>query len=267
MPILGSKKSLAENTKKHSGIFSILEYGADTTKSASENTTAIQNAINAMVEGSTLIIPYGDFNINNLVYAPADDCTLICNGTLISNTTGDAFKIGNASKLLQRQKIYSLKVKSTKRDITAGRIGIDIINSNSGKYEIAFVNGFEKNIQVRGTNNIDSCYNEFRLGDIQDGEKSIFLTADNGGWYNENNFYGGHFSFSSAITDYTDCVHITIDRYDTHRLNNNHFYSPSLETSSLVSIALIIEGNNNSILYPRLEARMQIWNNCIQLSS
>jgi len=260
-------KTNAETLKKQSGTFSILEYGADTNKSANENTTSIQNAINAMAKGSTLIIPNGDFNINNLVYAPADDCTLVCNGTLVSSTAGTAFKIGDPSKSIQRQKIDNLKVKSITRDITEGRIGIEIINSYSGKYEIDFVNGFEKNIQVRGTNNIGSSYNEFRLGDIQDGKKSIFLTADNGGWCNENNFYGGHLSFTTAITDYTDCVHITINRNDEHALNNNHFYSPSLETRSLVSLAMVIEGNNNSILYPRLEATGQIlWKNAVQLT-
>lgn len=254
--------------EKQTGIFSILEYGADPTFPASENTIAIQAAMDAMGVGSTLIIPEGDFSITNLLYVPPNECTLECKGSLIATSaTGTALKIGNPATTLWRQRIVSLKVKSMVRDITVDRVGIEIINSYSGKFEITFINGFEKNLLLRGANNIGFSYNEFRLGDLQDAKKSIFMTADSGGWVNENNFYGGRFSFSSAITDYTGCVHLTIDRYDVHPSNNNHFYSPSFETNSLTALACIIEGYSNAIIHCRLECTGQIyWTNAITMT-
>lgn len=261
-------KQLDEAVKKQSGLISILQYGADTSKPALENTAAIQAAISAMMTGSVLVIPYGEFNITNLNFDIPDNCTIVCYGTLKSSSSGAAVTIGSRTKIIRKLTIQGLKVKSTTRDVTAGRIGINLINLFECLIDIREVQGFQKNIRCYGTNKHGFVYNEFHLGLLLDGEQTVYLEADAGGWTNENNFYGGRFAFSSAVKNYTNTCHITIIDYPTHRLNNNRFYSPSLETLNETTKAAKINGNNNAIIYPRLEAhKISIWTEAIELTT
>ena len=50
-----------------------------------DDTAAIQTAINSLTTGQRLIIPAGSYKITHIIFNPPDYCSLICNGTLYSS--------------------------------------------------------------------------------------------------------------------------------------------------------------------------------------
>ncbi|TWE04161.1 hypothetical protein FB545_1251 [Peribacillus frigoritolerans] len=236
------------------GYISILNHGALPSNSPDKNDLAFKNAILEMVSGSTLIIPPGDFKITNIVFNPPDDCKLLCMGRLVSSASGVALTIGSSTLIRNRYTIQGLRLKSSTRDWSTGRIGVKILNTYSSEFHIRNIWGFERNLELIGTNKKGCVYNKLYLGDMGASKNSLFLSADNGGWCNENNFFCGRYYLTSDIVEIADATHLIISHYETNPLNNNHFYSPSFESASILSKAAKIEGHFNTIYSPRLEA-------------
>jgi hypothetical protein len=252
--------SLAQNAKKTKGIISIEEFGAATTKTASENTTAITNAIASMTKGDTLLIPSGDFNITNVVFNPPDDCKLVCYGRLISSADGVAVQIGHSTAARFRYVVKELKVltisggePASGLTWTAGSVGVKVVNVFMCDIDIRDVYGFETNILFKGQNGIGNSLNEVHLGRLRNAKKTLHLSADTNGYCNENTFYGGSFQFGSNLASFTDTVHLTVDHYSTHLLDNNHFIRPAFESPSATSKCAVLSGDRGSIFMPRSE--------------
>ena len=151
--------------------------------------------------------------------------------------------------------IQNLKVISTTKDHTAGRIGVLLRNVYESYIDIRYVFGFEYGVELYGDGR-GCVYNEIHLGTLWDNKYSLFLTADNSGWCNENHFYGGRFYWSSS-TDTAGFIHIWIDYYVTNKLNNNRFYNPSLEANASTgldtAIGIYCEGTYCCFYTPRFE--------------
>ena len=77
----------------------------------------------------------------------------------------------------------------------------------------------------------DFGYNKFFIGSITDNKIGLDLTNDNGGWCNENKFFGGRFACSSSTNTSLDRVGIRItSRAASKYYNNaNTFYGPCFE--------------------------------------
>lgn len=235
--------------------FYLNEYGFKTSNTALENTTIFHNVVALMQEGDKLIIPKGTYNINNTVFNPPNNCSLICYGKLVSVASGVVFKIGNPNTASMGIKVEGLRVEQPTPDWSKMSTGIQVVNQYDGKFNLQRVFGFFKNIEVIGTNTHGVSYNRFNIGRSDGGKKSIFLTSNTGGWCNENVFIGGEYSFvsSNGVLD-DSCVLITIDRNPTSDLNNNHFIAPSLEGNpSKKGLACLIEGTFNTIEKARME--------------
>lgn len=221
-----------------------------------DNTIAIQAAIDSLSAGQWLLIPPGSFLFNTaLDFDPPDGCGILCMGILETAIGGAAFTIGKPDTARARYYIQNLKVNSSNVDHTAGRIGIKIQNLYQSYIDIRSVTGFETGVQVEGSGGIGFSYNELHLGKLVDNKYTLKLTAKTNGWCNENNFYGGQFKWSSNYAPYTGWKHIWIDHYATHSLNSNRFYSPSLEAPSGTNVCwgIYCEGRWSYFHAPRYE--------------
>ncbi len=80
---------------------------------------------------------------------------------------------------------------------TTNTTGIKLTNLYSCKVWFGRTTGFETNnhIYSDGTGNV---YNEYFMGWCENGKVNLLLSANDTGWTNENNFYGGRFSHESA---------------------------------------------------------------------
>ena len=213
---------------------SVNDYGASPSATAAENDAAFAAAVAVMTAGTRLIIPNGDYTINNWVFNPPDDCVLDCFGTLISAASGDAVTIGGTGNTWRfRYSINRLKIKSPTRDITAGRSGVRLQNLYESTISIERAEGFEKGVfcWADGTTQfIGFSYNKVSLSRIVDNKYGVYL--DHGavwGFVNENVFYGGRFSWSSVVTDASNHVHIYIADKAVEPINSNRFEKPNLE--------------------------------------
>lgn len=208
-------------------------FGFSTLAAAATNTANFNKAVDAMVAGSTLVIGPGTYAIDDsTVFDPPDDCYFKCFGILNHDGTGTGFTIGDASGTTPslRYSVQGLRVTSTSKDHTSGRMGILIRNVYESDIDIKECLNHETGIKMLGSGT-GCVYNRIYLGKVENNKYSLYLTAASSGWCNENNFYGGKLNWTSA-QDTGGFRHIWIDYYSTHELNSNRFWGCSLEAST-----------------------------------
>ena len=136
---------------------------------------------------------------------------------------------------------------------TTNTVGIKLTNLYSCKVWFGRTTGFETNnhIYSDGTGNV---YNEYFMGWCENGKVNLLLTANDAGWTNENNFYGGRFSHESGEgTNVAGTRHIKIANA-LSGLNNNLFFKPSVE-GNVAEYHLENGGSYNTLIQARWEAQ------------
>jgi len=230
-------------------------FGFSSDATAANNDTYFTNAVASMSAGQRLIVPAGTTEIENVVFNPTDGCGLVFNGILESGATGTALTVGSTATYHDYYHIENLKVNSSTKDHTAGRIGVLFANVQKSYINIRRVYGFETGVKLFGYG--QGCvYNEVHLGNLLDNKYSLHLDSDSNGWCNENNFYGGSFQWSSS-TDTAGFRHIWLDYYATNQLNNTRFYGASLESTASAgldtAVGIYNESLNSAFFLPRFE--------------
>lgn len=242
---------------KTEGVIPITRYGASTTASAADNTTAIHHAIADMTAGDTLYVPPGTFNVTNVVFDPPSGCGLRMEGAFYGTTTGTTLLLGTVDGTIrQYYAVSGLDVRRAANVWTADVDAIEARNLSFCKVDIRRASNHSKGFKVRGTASHGCVYNQFNLGGITSNRYGVYLTADDSGWCNENNFFGGTVWTGAAETG-TDVtpgteVYLTIVHYATHNLDNNRFYGIALEGTSPAKAAEI-SGLANMLFAPRVE--------------
>ena len=234
-------------------------YGFSPDASAANNTTFFNTAIDDMAAGDCLIVPPGTYSIDNgTVFDPPDDCSLLCQGVLKHDGNGIGFTIGDASGTTEsyRYNVQGLRVTSTAKDHTSGRIGILLRNLYESVIDIRECLYHETGIKCLGSGS-GFVYNELHFGRIVNNKFSLYLTAESSGWCNDNNFYGGRFNWTSA-QDTSDFRHIWIDYYADEILDSNRFWGPSFESfdttgSGTAACSIYCEGTECAFYSPRFE--------------
>ena len=136
---------------------------------------------------------------------------------------------------------------------TTNTVGIKLTNLYSCKVWFGRTTGFETNIHIYsdGTGNV---YNEYFMGWCENGKVNLLLSANDTGWTNENNFYGGRFSHESAEgTNVAGTRHIKIANA-LSGINNNMFIKPSIE-GNVAEYHLENGGSYNTFIQARWEAQ------------
>lgn len=137
---------------------------------------------------------------------------------------------------------------------TAGSVGVRLLNLNSSQVTVPHVQHFETGLQAYGQA-YGTCYNNVHLGHLDFNKHNLALAGDATGWCNQNTFYGGRYSHSSAEGyGLAGTRHIILKHLPLSQVNNNTFINPSLESPNVVDIVVEIEsGQYNVWLNPRWE--------------
>lgn len=252
-------------TKVHNRVIegslaNIIDYGAveGSSAAASANTTAIQAAINS---GKGILIPVGDWYFDDTLTNP-NIYPVTCYGKLIY--TGDldnnAFEFGAADGVAHQQfysHVNSLYIESdTQSDFTATHgAGIALINVFNGQFSLGsrfFRIGILAEGNVRGF-----AYNQVTINRIQNCEIGLFLHATNGGYANENVFWGGRFMNSTSYTGNIIGVNFSATSGGSV-LNNNVFYKPSFEITNGGSGSAVCFSGDNATLNTMYGGRMEM---------
>src|SRR5690606_8477204 len=136
-----------------------------------------------------------------------------------------ALVIGNASDT-SRNTTLNISVSSTPRASDGWNnpehVGVRLINTTSSIITITVCDGFYKGVECLG-DTAGYAYNTMFIKQINSCKYSVYLDFKNGGWCNENKFFGGRFSTNTGFAPGVGRVGARITGDD------NVFYSPSFE--------------------------------------
>jgi len=236
----------------------IVDFGASPSASAATNDAAIVAAVamcNTMVRPK-LVIPSGEYTISNTaIFDLPNYSTMEFIGSFVTATGLPAIRIGSASANRFGYRVTGIKVRRTAVDTAGTSVGVQLRNIVWSYIDIRSVTNFKDGVFVRADQgNGGVSYNEIHLGQLHDNRTNLLIQADGtaSGYVNENLFFGGSFNHTSGYPAVTT-TNIFIDYDGVYRNNNNRFFSPSLEDNSVLSVAAVINGDNNLIFHPRLE--------------
>lgn len=200
-----------------------------------DDTTAIQLAINSLDLYSTLLIPKGNYLISSLTFNKSY-INVICYGQLISNTTDTAILI-NA----QNVTFYGLKV--SRNAGTSGIAqndflykGLVIRDSKNITLYSPDVRGFMYGVNIDSPTSGGCAYIDIFAPMLFGNLISYKVTTSGSGWANETHVFGGRFEIGNNLTDYTGSAYFDLVG-DSHR-----FIGISAES---FGIARKIKGNFN----------------------
>jgi len=236
---------------------SIKDFGA-ACNGSTDDSAAIALAVTycKTLQSPTLIVGPGDVYIGNTTatFDVPDGTRLVFSGRILSTASGkSAVVIGKDSANTSFVRIDGFQAVRSTNDTSGGSVGVELLNLIAATGDIKACYGFNTGIKAHG-NGYGFAYNTITLGAIRDNQTNIRLAATAGagnGYCNENTFIGGTFNHSSGYPSVAT-VNIQIDDY-TSVLNNNVFIRPSLEDNNALAVAAVINGENNFLLWPRLE--------------
>ena len=204
------------------------------------------------------LMAYGTFYTTETIVITSD-CDLsqadILTTASLAIDVRNVVDTASIKRLISNNIMLPRTVKYTPKTSTGwdtNTVGIKLTNLYSCKVWFGRTTGFETNnhIYSDGTGNV---HNEYFMGWCENGKVNLLLSANDTGWTNENNFYGGRFSHESAEgTNVAGTRHIKIAATELV-INNNVFYKPSVE-AGIAEYHVECGGSINSFLYARWEA-------------
>lgn len=236
----------------------IVDFGADPSASAAVNDAAIVAAVakcNTLVRPK-LVIPAGEYTISvTAEFDLPNYSTMEFIGEFVTAGGQPAIRIGSASINRFGYRVTGIKVSRTTVDTAGTSVGVQLRNIVWSYIDVRSVRNFRDGVFIVADQpNGGVSYNEIHIGQLHDNRTNLHLQANGtaGGYVNENVFFGGSFNHSSGYPA-VSTINIYVDYDGVYRNNNNRFFSPSLEDSSLLAVAAVINGDNNLIFHPRLE--------------
>ena len=214
-----------------------------------DDTQAIQSAIDYANEGDKVLVPKGTYICNGIFIKKV--IQFECQGTLKVNYDEGCtcVTVGDTENILDGFKgVFKLHKGSP--TYSSDFIGLKVINCDSGTFEVTATN-FTTQMEMIGYNK-GCCYNTIHFNAMKNGKTGLRLTSVGTGWVNENKFYNGRFFWFSGNTG-QGLTHIDITDKDQ---NNNIFFSPSLEGANGTFIKCA--GRYNTFYSPRLEGNSTI---------
>lgn len=223
-----------------------------------DDTAAIQKAINACGEDDILYFPKG-------TYFVTDSLKITCHvegrsAIIVTNKTlNPVIQLGeDDKKTYNKYFILPSVIQNTKT--WNGDIGIKCINLYSCRVVITRIVKFEIGLLVTAKGN-GCCYNDFFIGHLENNKVNLRIKPeDDKGWTNENNYFGGRYShYSNEGTNVPGTRHIEILPFDINNSetswpNNNVFYKPSVE-GNVPEYHIVISGMYNTFINPRFDAQ------------
>ena len=227
-----SVKSVSTLTTQHKPRVDITDpqYGAKGDGST-DDTQAIEDAIAAANEDEYLYFPPTSehYKTTSKIHIP-NTLNVIMEGPLTLYDDSDsitALEIGNIDEISQKELVLSVS-KDTISDWTSeDSIGILLHNPYNANIEIKSAYAFTVGAQIRSTN-AGAAYSKYHLERIVGNKVGLDLYAD-GGWVNQNTFFGGRFSCYSGQGVGKERKGIRIHSSTSYLSNNNTFIHPNFE--------------------------------------
>jgi len=214
-----------------------------------DDTAAIQAAADAAASAGGVLYGVGTFAVNGTIRI-ASDAQLSAASFLEMTPQAVLVEIGNADdSILWRKKIELPRVVSSKA--TGGGwagmgIGVRATNLVGCRVSSPLVQGFATGLQL-AADTTACAYNDLYISQFLNNRTGlhIYPGAVNGGYVNENNFWGGRFNILSAEgTAIAGARYIYLEESNNNRPNNNRFWGCSLEGQQ-PEYSIVCEGPNN----------------------
>ncbi len=244
----------------------VFDFGA-TGDGTTNDTAAIQAAIDSMSAGDELYFPSGDYLItgNPALTFPSSlqRIRVYCDGRFLYNQNNVAIKISDSTTRMYESKFFNLSIKraySSPYETGLAGTGFSIVNNGDCEFNGFRAEGFEKGIALEpNAVNMAVTINTFFHCSTQACTHNIFLEAagDTDNCYvTANVFIGGYqvtdqTEFTNPVTSNAALVYLS-NPYRLTRSGNtvdgNRFYGMTIEQP--VHRKIYCEGNSNS------------WTNC-----
>lgn len=227
-----------------------------------DDTFAIQAAYNSLAEGEKLVIPKGRYLVNGLVF-DRDDIFVEMNGVFVQKGeySGTCIQIGSKEKRVNKNNFAGvLRVEKGGLRWDEDNTGVKLLNLYESSIKVD-ITGFAKGLHLEAIDNLGTVYNDISIVRLHNNQHNIHFSLEDGGWVNENKFFGGRFSWGSNVVsllpgetleecfERTGACHIYIE---DKTMNQNIFFSPSLE--GFGGKFFYNNGQYNTIYSPRMEA-------------
>jgi hypothetical protein len=231
---------------------------------STDNTTAIQAAINNLGVGRTVYLGQGTWRFGSQITWPVATLnsyqSFICKGVMAYTGTdaGSAIKIGTlgtqGSHITFEIYLYDANGSTWSTD----KKGVELLSVNNvdgtiGVGKTSYSGGFKYGLYIYGGSSDSVSYGNFYLRYFYDNWHGVHIGDDvSSGWANENNFYGGSFSTSASVSrpigdaEWTGSMHVYNDQ------NNNKFYGPSFESDN-IEYFFYNNGLYTTLFSPRME--------------
>jgi hypothetical protein len=224
-----------------------------------DDTAAVNAAVAAAKAAGRTLHGTGTLRINSTVIidcaADLSNATLNYYGSTVAVQVGTS--VATAPTGTHRLTVALPRVVHAAKPTTgwtAGSVGVRLLNLNSSQVTVPHVQHFETGLQGYGQA-YGTAYNNIYLGHLDFNKHNLSLSGDATGWCNQNTFYGGRFSHSSAEGyGLSGTRHIILKHLPLSQVNNNTWVNPSLESPNVVDVVVEIEsGQYNLWINPRYE--------------
>lgn len=210
-----------------------------------DDTTALQNASNYSYSNNIPLYCFKKYKITDTITFKKDVLVI---GEIQYYGTNIAVIVDGRDNTNYWGAKYSFNVSNKGAESTTS-IGVKVININNALLEFNRIEDFYNSVMLLGDGG-GCCYNKVFIDMLYNYHTGLSLINDNGGWVNENTFYGGRFVRKTAHQN--DSIGVLMDSIDTTHLNqNNTFLTPCIESSK---IGFYLKyGRNNNVIKLRSE--------------
>ena len=230
--LLSAEQQLAETAKKTEKIVSVKEYGA-VGDGLNDDTTAIQNTINALNAGDTLLMPNGTYRttstitVDKEITIDGNQATIECDHLLIGLKIKKA--VGSMGYGSARRLTANISVSRKMLTTDPNAIGVEITDCYRGWFDFKRLSTHGIGMRLVGEKD-GTTYNRFNLGSVTDCYVGIQAeTLTDVGWVTENTVYGGNFGSGNITSKNQTDAHIKLLNSDVGIMDNNKFFSCSFE--------------------------------------
>src|SRR5699024_5923938 len=210
-----------------------------------DNTNIIQFLFDNLKKGQTIFIPSGEYLITNLKL-DKDDVNIKSDGYLVQKGTSSGYALEVGKNDLPTYRIFgNINLRKEVRDWGQDNTGLRVRNMNEANLTID-IHDFTTNLHIYGYK--QGCsYNSFNIINLKNGHDNLLFTREEGGWVNENKFFGGRFQWIGGLAETKKHINMKVG-------NNNVFFSPSLESTDQAEY-IHCGGSYNTFYSPRLEGK------------
>lgn len=231
-------------------------WGALTTASATTNNTALAASITALPDYGSWELPGGEYDISSVVtFSTKNDCTIDFMGRLKSASCS-----GVSFETVYRCDIRGVNVKlDSGYSWASGYYGVKVKDFDDNTLFIKRTHNFEQALYLDGDTG-GVAYNNIHLGLLYNSKYGIYIRSINGGYVNENNYYGGNIRlFADTKAAESGGWGLYFVASPSHMFNNHRFYGTCFE--NLHNGIQFNSVRNTTLITPRFESVDANWVN------